>query len=213
MPILQSKRTVVMQSTLQASSVATLFVTLDASFKTDAAAVTTFDDASAGSDERTRYRLKFVAHTGVDIGEITLRLIAKGDVGQDDVEVVKSLAREEIEPHAAAATVTLLVTPTASFERVWKQAALDREGRESIDHLCALDVRVRPAAGHVVQQTVSAQDDDQLVLDYTWTDAAGTPVIAGKVVLDTAASAGADHRLGRIRVTDNDPTTGEDRFG
>jgi len=213
MPTPQSKRTVVMQSSLQASAVATLFVTLDATFTTDAAAVNTFDDASAGSDERTRYRLKFVAYSGVDIGEITLRLIAKGDVGQDDVEVAKSLAREEMEPAAAAATVTLLVTPTASFERVWKQAALDREGRESIDHLCALDVRARPAAGHVVHQTVTTQDDDQLVLDYTWHDAAGATVVTGKVVLDTAASAGGDHRLGRIRVTDNDPTTGEDRFG
>lgn len=213
MPNPQSKRTVVMQSSLQASAVATLFVTLDASFKTDAAAANTFEDASTGSDERSRYRMKFVAHTGADIGEITLRLITKGDVGQDDVEVVKSLAREEIEPPAATATVTLLVAPTASFERVWKQAALDHDGHESIDHLCALDVRVRPAAGHVVQQTVTSQDDDQLVLEYTWHDGAGAVLVAGKVVLDTAASAAGDHRLGRIRVTDNDPTTGEDRFG
>lgn len=213
MPKPKSKRTIVLQSSHQASVVATLFVTLEASFTTAAAAVNAFEDAGVGSDEKTRYRMRFVAPTGADVGEVTIRLIAKGDVIEDGVEVGKTMAREEIEPAPGHDAVALLAVPGASFERVWKQAALDREGRETIDHLCTLDVRVRAANGHVVQQTVTAQGDDQLVLDYAWHDAAGAPVVAGQVTLDTAADTGAGHRLGRIRVTDNDPTTGEERFG
>lgn len=213
MPNPKNKRTVVLQSTLQASTVATLFATLEASFNTDAAVVNAFEDAGVGNDEKSRYRIRFIAHNGVDIGEMTIRLVAKADVIEDGALVAKTMAREEIDPIAALAPVTLLAVPSASFERVWKQAALDRDGRETIDHLCSLDVRVKAAGGCAVTQTASAQGDDQLVLDYAWHDAAGAPLVAGRVTLDTAADTGAEHRLGRIRVTDNDPTTGEERFG
>lgn len=213
MPYPKNKRTVVLQSSLHASAVASLCATLEATFTTENAAVTTFDDASADANEKTRYRTRFLAPGGGDIGDITIRLIARGDVLQDDVAIDRSMAREEIHPPPEHAAITLLESPTASFERVWKQAALDREDRESVDHLCTLDVRVGAARGFSVGQTITTQDDDTLVLEYRWQDANGSPVVAGSVTLDTSASAGADHRLGRIRVTDNDPTTGEDRFG
>jgi len=213
MPNPKSKRTIVLQSSHHASTVASLFATLDASFKTTGMEANTFDDASVDGHEKTRYRMQLFSAAGTDVGEVTLRLIARGDVLQDDVTIAKSMAREELEPIASAAPVTLLAVPAASFERVWKQAALDREDRESVDHLCTLDVRVRAAAGHTVTQSVTTQDDDQLVLAYTWQDPSGAAVVTGRVTLETGAEAGAEHRLGRIRVTDNDPTTDADRFG
>lgn len=213
MPNPKNKRTVVLQSSLHTSTVASLFATLEATFQAAGAEANTFDDASVGSDEKTRYRLQLFSAAGADIGEVTLRLIAKVDVLQDDITADKTMAREQLDPPATSAVVTLLAVPAASFERVWKQAALDREDREAVDHLCTLDVRVRAAAGHQVTQTITTQDDEQLVLAYAWHDATGAAVVTGTVTLETGAEAGADHRLGRIRVTDNDPTTGEDRFG
>jgi hypothetical protein len=80
MPTQQNKRIVVLQSSFNAAPVSTLNLTMNAVFTTPAAGTNKFEDVSAGNTEdKTKYRMKFVNAAGAEIGSLTLRLVAKGD--------------------------------------------------------------------------------------------------------------------------------------
>jgi hypothetical protein len=80
MPTQQSKRIVVLQSSFNATPVSTLNLTMNAVFTTTAAATNKFEDVSAdNTEDKTKYRMKFVNAAGAEIGSLTLRLVAKGD--------------------------------------------------------------------------------------------------------------------------------------
>jgi hypothetical protein len=58
---------------------------------------------------------------------------------------------------------------------------------------------------------VTTQANNQLVISYSWLSGSGAPAVTGTVTLDSAVTAGAGYTLGNIRITDNNPTTGEER--
>ncbi|MGK3967747.1 hypothetical protein WMF38_26680 [Sorangium sp. So ce118] len=211
MPNQKSKRIVVLQSSVSATTVGAMNVTMDASFTTNASTSTTnkFEDVSASSsDEKTRYRMAFAVTGGADIGCITLQLIARGEPGTG-VTVNKTTATSDIVPTPVSGGVTVLDSPAASFERIWKQSVIDANRTEYVDDIAKLDMRVSAAAGYTVAQTVTTQATGQLVISYVWKDANGSAVLSGSVTLDSSVTAGSGYDLGSIGVTDNNPTTGE----
>lgn len=211
MPNPKNKRVVVLQSSFNATTVATFNLSMDASFTTTGGTTNKFEDVSAdNSEEKTKYRMRFTNATGGEIGQLTLRLVGKGQPAAG-VSVDKTEARSDIDPAPVAGDVTLIADPAASFERIWKQVVGDASGAEMVDDIAKLDMRVSAGAGVTVQQTVTTQANNQLVVSYRWQNAAGGTLVSGSVTLDSAATAGTGYRLGRIRVTDNNPTTGEER--
>lgn len=209
MPNPKSKRFIVLQSSFNAATVSTFNLTMDASFTTSGGTTNKFEDVSAdNSEEKSKYRMKFTNAAGGEIGCLTLRLVGKGEP-KGGVTVDKVDARSDIDPSPTITSVTLIQTPAASFERIWKQLASDGSGTE-VDNVAKLDMRVSAAAGFIVNQTVTSQANNQLIISYSWASGAG-PIVTGTVTLDTSATAGTGYRLGRIRVTDNNPTTGEER--
>lgn len=211
MPNPKTQRAIVLQSSFNSANVSTLSLNMNAAFTTNAATTNKFEDVSAdNSEEKTKYRMKFSAVGGAEIGQISLRLVGKGDPGAG-VTVDKTDARSDIDPPATTTSVTLIERPAASFERIWKQAASDAAGTEFIDDVAKLDMRVSVTSGNTVQQTVTTQGNNQLVISYVWKNATGTTLVSGSVTLDSTVTAGTGYRLGRIRVTDNNPTTGEER--
>lgn len=212
MPTSQVKRTIVLQSSFNATPVSSLSVTMDASFTTAGATTNKFEDNSAdATEEKTKYRMKFLAADGTEIGQLTLRLAGKGEPGTTGVAVEKTLARSEFIPTLSRGSVLLLDPYAASFERIWKQAALDERNSEYVDNVNKLDMRVTAAAGYTVGQTVRTQTDGELAIAYSWLNANGAAVVTGVVSLESVATAGADYHLGIIRVADNNPTTSEER--
>jgi len=211
MPNPKTKRVVVLQSSFNATNVSTLSLSMDASFTTTGGTTNKFEDVSAdNSEEKTKYRMKFTNAAGGEIGQLTLRLVGKGDVGAG-VTIAKTDARSDIDPAPSTSSVTLIERPAASFERIWKQAASDAAGSEFVDDIAKLDMRVSAGSGVTALQTVTTQGNNQLVVSYSWKNSAGATLVSGSVTLDSTVTAGAGYRLGRIRVTDNNPTTGEER--
>lgn len=212
MPTPHSKRTVVLQSSSNSATVSDLGITMDASFTTTWTTTTKFEDASSSSaEETTKYRMKFANNAGAEIGAITLRLVGKGNDPEAGVTLAKTVVRSDIDPTPGKGGVTPIASPDASFERIWKQAVSDASGKQQVDDVAKLDMRVSQATGYTVGQTVQTQTDNQLVIAYTWLDQNGSAVVSGTVTLDTAVTAGAGYTLGPIRVTDNNPTSGEAR--
>lgn len=212
MPNPKNQRFVILQSSFNGANVSTLSLNMNASFTTSGPTTNKFEDVSAdNSEEKTKYRMKFSNAAGGEIGQLTLRLVGKGDPGAG-VTLAKTDARSDIDPSPTVTGVTLIERPAASFERIWKQVANDATtGAEFVDNIAKLDMRVSAAAGVTALQTVTTQGNNQLVISYAWKNSAGTTLVAGSVTLDSTATAGTGYRLGRIRVTDNNPTTGEER--
>lgn len=212
MPTPHSIRTVVLKSSYSAATVSDLDVAMNATFTTTWATTTKFEDASAsGAEETTKYRMKFANASGAEIGVITLRLVGKGNIDLEGLTIAKTVVRSEIDPTPGKGGVTMIESPNASFERIWKQAAIDGDGKDAVDNVAKLDMRVSQATGYTVGQTVQTQTDGQLVIAYDWLDANGVSRVSGTVTLGTSVTAGSGYTLGPIRVTDNNPTTGEAR--
>ena len=210
MPTPQNKRIVVLQSSFNATPVSTLNLTMNAVFTTTATATNKFEDASAdNSEDKTKYRMKFVNGAGAEIGVITLRLVAKGDPAAG--VTLSKTGRSTIVPGPTVTDVTLIESPAASFERIWKQAVADGSGGQAVDDIAKLDMRVSAGTGFTVSQTVTTQANNQLVISYSWLSGSGAPAVTGTVTLDSAVTAAAGYTLGNIRITDNNPTTGEER--
>jgi len=211
MPNPKTQRAIVLQSSFNNANVSTLSLNMDASFTTSGGTTNKFEDVSAdNSEEKTKYRMKFTNAAGGEIGQLTLRLVGKGDLGAG-VTIAKTDARSDIDPAPVAGGVTLIERPAASFERIWKQSASDTSGTEFVDDIAKLDMRVSAGSGITALQTVTTQGNNQLVISYSWKNAAGVSLVSGSVTLDSTVTAGTGYRLGRIRVTDNTPTTGEER--
>lgn len=210
MPNPKSTRIIVLKSSFNAATVSELSLTMNADFTTNATTTNKFEDVSAGgSEDKTKYRMKFVLTGGADIGAITLRLVAKGAPAAG--VALSKTTRLIQSPTAVAGGVTLISSPAASFERIWKQAVLDGGDVTFVDDIAKLDMRVSAASGYTVSQTVTTQANNQLVISYSWNNALGLPVVTGSVTLDSAVTPGAGYHTGSIRITDNDPTTGEER--
>lgn len=210
MPNPKAKRYIVLQSSTSSATASQLEVTMDASFTTSFGTTNKFEDVSANaSEEKTKYRMKFANAAGGDIGCLTLRLVGKGDP-QAGVTVTKTEARSDLDPTPVSGGVTLIENPAASFERIWKQKTLDSGEAEVVDNVVKLDMRVSAASGVTAVQTVQTQGSNQLVIAYSWNGPAG-PLVSGTVTLDTAVRAETDYQTGKIRITDNNPTTGEER--
>ncbi len=211
MPNPKTKRVVVLQSSFNATNVSTLNLAMDASFTTSGGTTNKFEDASAdNTEEKTKYRMKFSNVAGGEIGALTLRLVGKGDVGAG-VTIAKTDARSDIDPAPSTTNVTLIERPAASFERIWKQAVTNAAGTEFVDDVAKLDMRVTAGSGISVVQTATTQGNNQLVISYSWKNAAGATLVSGTVTLDSSVTPGSGYSLGSIRVTDNNPTTGEER--
>jgi hypothetical protein len=212
MPTPQSKRTVVLDSSFSAATVSQSNVLMDALFTTTGNTANKFDDESGGNaEEKTKYRMKFMTSGNAEIGVLTMRLVSKGVSEQGGVTTAKTDARLTTSPTATASDVTLIASPAASFERIWKQAVLNASDVEYVDDVVKLDMRVSATAGYTVVQTVQTQTDAQLIIHYSWTDQNGAAIVSGTVKLDTSVAVGAGYHLGRNSVTDNNPTTGEER--
>jgi hypothetical protein len=211
MPRPQTQRTIVLRSSFNASTVTELTLTMDATFTTDGGTSNVFEDASeSNAEERTKYKSTFVTAGGPQIGEMTLRLVGKGEVTLTGTTVDKTTARSNITPTPTTGSVALLPSPAHSFERVWKQAAKNDAG-EVVDNVGKLDVRVLAASGYTVTQTVQSASDGAVVVAYSWLDASGAAAVSGTVTLTASATEGKGYRLGRIRVEDNIPSTGSER--
>jgi hypothetical protein len=214
MPTSQSKRTIVLKSSFSAATVSELNVDADAQFNVTAGSTTNkFQDASGtGEEDITKASMTFANAAGQVIGELTFRVVGRGDPGPAGVTIDK-VTRSVISPAAGKGNVQMIDNPDQSYERIWKQAALDSQDVEYVDDIAKLDMRVDAAAGYTVDQAVQTQTDNQLVIAYTWTDANGAPAVSGTVTFATSISVGSGYHAGRIRVTDNNPSTREERRG
>lgn len=215
MPTTQSKRIYVLKSSFSAATVSELNVSADAVFNVAGTANNRFEDASSGDTEDiTKNRVKFANAAGLEIGQVTFQLTGQGEIGVSGVAVEKTTARSVHSPTAKEGPVNMLTNPDTSIERVWKQAALDDASEtEYVDDIAKLDIRVDGSNGYTVSQTVQTQTDNQLVVGYAWTDPNGVSVVSGTITLDSAVSFDAGYHGGRIRVTDNIPSSGERRRG
>lgn len=213
MPTSQNIRTVVLKSSFSAATVSEMTVAANATFTFNAGSASNkFEDVSdTPGDDKSRSRMKFANAAGAEIGQLTWRLVGKGEPGQAGVTVTKEVTREVITPSPQKGGVTLLETYDQSAERIWKQAALDSGDVEYVDDIAKLDIRADASNGYVVTQSVPTQTDTTLEVAYSFNDANGVPVVTGTIVLDTSITLGAGYHGGRIRVTDNIPTTGEER--
>lgn len=212
MPTPKSKRDLILKSSVAAGTVADLNVSMDATFDTDLSTVITYEDESGTTrDEKTKYKMVFSNGAGVSMGSITLRLVGDPAVASSAVTVTKPIARYDFDPAARETSVALLPSPTASFERVWKQNVRDSARAEVVDNIAKLDVRVIGENGAVVTQTAKSQDDNELVIIYEWTSATSGALVSGSVTLTTTAVPGAGYTLGNIRVTDTDSGAGTTR--
>lgn len=211
MPNPKTQRAIVLQSSFNATNVSTMNLSMDASFTTSGGTTNKFEDVSNdNTEEKSKYRMKFSNVAGGEIGALTLRLVGKGDLGAG-VTIAKTDVRTDIDPAPTNTSVSLIERPAASFERIWKQAVTDASGAEFVDDIAKLDMRVTAGSGITVVQTATTQGDNQLVISYSWKNAAGATLVSGTVTLDSSVTAGTGYSLGSIRVTDNDPTTGEER--
>ena len=207
MPTPKSKRDLILKSSVTSATVTDLNITMDAVFDTNLSTVITYEDETPTStrDEKTKYKMVFSNGAGASLGTITLRLI--GDpVEATGVTVSKPVARYTFDPAGRETAVALLASPTASFERVWKQKAYNSARVEMVDNVAKIDVRVIGENGAVVTQTVKSTDDGELVLLYEWSSATAGVLVSGSVTLTTTAAAGAGYTLGNIRVTDSEPS-------
>lgn len=210
MPSTQSKRDLILKSSVTAATVADLNISMEALFDTDLSTVITYEDESdpaTARDEKTKYRMTFTNVGGASVGAITLRLV--GDpvpASGSGITVTKPVARYEFDPAGRETAVALIGAPAASFERAWRQNVRDRSRTEVVDNVARLDVRVIGENGATVAQTVRSQADGELVLIYEWSNAAGV-LVSGSVTLTTTATPGTGYTLGPVRVTDNDPSS------
>lgn len=207
MPTPKSQRDLVLKSSVAAATASDLNIAMTALFDTNLSTVITYEDESPGStrDEKTLYKMVFANSSGTSFGTITLRLV--GDpIETAGVTVTKPIARYDFDPAGRETNVVLLPTPTASFERVWKQKALNSARVEVVDNVAKIDIRVIGENGATVTQTVKSTDDNELVVLYEWSNAASGVLVSGSVTLATTAVAGAGYTLGPVRVTDSDPS-------
>lgn len=207
MPRPKSQRDLILKSSVVSATVTDLNVTMIAEFDTNLSTVITYEDESPTSprDEKTKYRMVFSNSAGTSLGTITLRLV--GDpVETAGVTVSKPVARYTFDPAGRETAVALLPSPTASFERVWKQKAFNSARAEVVDNVAKIDVRVIGENGAAVTQTVKSTDDGELILLYEWSSAAAGVLVSGSVTLTTTAVAGAGYTLGNVRVNDSEPS-------
>lgn len=209
MPTHQSKRDLILRSTVTVNTVADLNLSMEALFDAPAAEITYEDASDLDEEERTKYKMVFNTAAGARIGCVTLRLIGNPvPADGSGVTVTEERAGYTFNPTARETNVALIDAPAASFERVWKQNARDAARNEVVDHVAKLDVRVQAAAGFSVVQTLRSAGDNELVLLYEWSGAATGGAVSGSVTLTSSASAGSGYTLGKIRVTDNNPSSG-----
>lgn len=207
MPSTQSKRIVVLKSDVAATNVSELNLSMEAIFDAPASEITYEDAGDLDEEERTKYKMIFKSAAGATIGTVTLRLIGN-PIPADGSGAAVSVARAgySFVPDARETNVALLPSPAASFERVWKQNARDASRVEVVDNVAKLDVRVIAESGFSVAQTLRSAGDNELVLIYEWSGAASGVAVSGSVTLSSSAVAGAGYTLGKIRVTDNNPS-------
>lgn len=214
MPSTQSKRDVILKSSVTVNTVADLNLSMEALFDAPAVEITYEDAGDLDEEERTKYKMVFSTASGTPVGCVTLRLIGNPvPADGSGVTVSETLARYDFVPTARETSVALIAAPAASFERVWKQNAKDASRAEVVDNVAKLDVRVAAQSGFTVVQTVRSTDDNELVLLYEWSGAASGVAVSGSVTLSSSAAAGAGYTLGKIRVTDNNPSGAAARRG
>lgn len=208
MPTPKSKRDLILKSSVTSATVTDLNITMDAVFDTNLSTVITYEDETPTStrDEKTKYKMVFSNGAGASLGTITLRLVGDPTPADAGVTVTNPVARFTFDPAGRETAVALLASPTASFERVWKQKAYNSARVEMVDNVAKIDVRVIGENGAVVTQTVKSTDDGELVLLYEWSSATAGVLVSGSVTLTTTAASGAGYTLGNIRVTDSDPS-------
>lgn len=212
MPSTQSKRDLILKSSVAAGTVADLTISMDASFDTSLTTTITYEDESGSPrEEKTKYKMVFANASGATLGTITLKLVGDPQPATGDVTVTKPVARYTFDPSGRETTVALLPSPNASFERVWKQNVTDSTRAEVVDDVAKLDIRVSGENGAVVSQSAKSQENNELVVNYEWSTAATGVVVSGSVTLTTTAVAGSGYTLGNIRVTDTDSTAGTTR--
>lgn len=208
MPSTQSKRDVILKTSIASGTVADLNVSFEGLFESGAAGVITYEDESGARDEKTKYKLVFSSATGT-VGTVTFKFVADGVLPSgSSATVSKPTARYVLDPAGRETSVALISAPDASFERIWKQNVRDASRNEVVDNVVKLDVRVDAADGFTVEQTVKGTDPEQLTLVYEWSSATAGVVVSGSVNLTPSVAPAAGYTVGNIRVTDNDPTSG-----
>lgn len=201
-PIL--KRDVILKTSVASATASNLTLSVDASFSTALTGTTiTYEDDSVSGDEKTKYKLVFTNPGSASVGSITLNFVGAPAPAVGST-VAKVLANYTFDPSGTSGSVTLITAPAHSFERIWKQNVRDRQRNEVVDNIAKLEMAVDVTGSNSVTQTLTTATDNQLVISYSWLDAAGGPLVTGTVTLDSSAVAGSGYALGNIRITDTD---------
>lgn len=212
MPSTQSKRDVILKTSIASGTVADLTASYDALLDGTAAGAIVFQDESGTKDEKTKYKLVFTSGTS-SVGSMTIKFVADVTLPTgSSATAAKVRAGYTQSPTGREGGVTLLDTPTTSYERIWKQNVRDSARNEVADHVVKLDVRVKAESGYTVEQTVKSNDAGELVLIYEFASATTGAVLTGSVTLTPSVAPGAGYTVGAPRVTDNSPTTGSVRI-
>ena len=202
MPTAKSKRVVDLFSSYSPTNmIASLRLTMEASFTTGASMVTTnlFQDLSTTGNESSRYKMTFRLPTGAIVGELTLGFAGRGENLASGVSVGKT-ATSTFDPLATTTTVTLLPVPTAHYTRTWQQNALNA-GTTLVKQVGYLDVRSVAGSGYIVTQTLTSAAAASLVLTYGWGTMTGA-LVSGTVRLDASATPAGIYTLGAATVID-----------
>lgn len=203
MPTPKMKRDLILKTSVTGSSCSDLNLTMDASFSTTLTGTTiTYEDESSGSpDEKTKYKMVFV-NGSATVGTITIKLVGNPDLSSGaSLETVRE--GYDFDPSGTAGSVTMIASPTHSFERIWKQAVLGPSRELVVDNVAKIDMRVSAGSGVTVTQSLASAGDNQLVVNYAWQIPSG-PTITGSVTFDTSTSVDSGYTPQPIRITDND---------
>jgi hypothetical protein len=203
MPTPKMKRDLILKTSVTGSSCSDLNLTMDASFSTTLTGTTiTYEDESSGSpDEKTKYKMVFV-NGSATVGTITIKLVGNPDLSSGaSLETVRE--GYDFDPSGTAGSVTMIASPTHSFERIWKQAVFSSTREQIVDNVAKIDIRVDAGPDVTVTQTLTTATNNQLVVSYTW-QVSGGPSVSGSVTFDASTSVDSGYYTGPIRITDND---------